>query len=190
MRRLLGAIAIVLFGCARNPAPALVPVEQDRSIAFPESFRPVPTVGTSGQPYALEGATVQALMIATSDFLPPVSRDTPCWSRRDAYVYQVLRQEDVIFIEIHPHPAACEGQFLMLDSGIRYAISADGRILRRLQAGEPEGAVLVPPLMDAGVGEGLGELDVSAAVEAPAGSSLPGVPWTHRDGGTPTDGGT
>jgi hypothetical protein len=185
MRYLLLVAAIVLFGCMRNPGHVPAPVEQDESIVFPESLGPAPVVGRPGQPYALEGATLQALMIAVNDFLPPTAKDTPCWSRREAYVYQVLRQADVIFIEIHADPAACEGRFLMLDSGVRYAISADGRILRRLQTGEPEWPVRVAPQSeDAGRGEGTPELDLSGIVEAPEGGSPAWAPWMRGDGGT------
>jgi hypothetical protein len=189
MRNLLLTAAMALAGCARNPTPSLAPMEQDRSIVFPESFGPAPVVGRPGKPLTLEGATLQALVIATNDFLSPVSKDTSCWSRRDAYVYQVLRQADVIFIEIHADPSACEGQFLMLDSGVKYAISTDGRILRRLQSGEPEGLVVAPASSDAGVREGLDKLDISNAVEAPDGSPPPRIPWRLLDGGTPIDGG-
>jgi hypothetical protein len=183
MRRLLLTAAIALTGCARNPKPFSAPLEQDMSIVFPESFGPTPVVGRPGKPYALEGATLQALMVATNDFLSPLSKEMACWSRRDAYVYQVLRQADVIFIEIHADPTACEGEFLMLDSGVRYAISTDGRILRRLQSGEPEWPGPAPASSDAGVSAGMDALDISAAVEIPKGS--PSV-----DGGIRVDGGT
>lgn len=193
MRYLPLAVAIALFGCAQNPIPTPVPVEQDESIVFPDSLGPAPVVGRPGKPYALEGAILQALMIATNDFLPPISKDTPCWGRRDAYVYQVLRQENVIFIEIHADPAACDGRFLMLDSGMRYAISVDGRILRRLQTGEPEWPARVSPSSaDAGASDGtrdggMREPDLSGIVEVPHGTSPAREPWMRGDGGTGPD---
>ncbi|KFE59773.1 hypothetical protein [Hyalangium minutum] len=189
MRNLLFVATMALVSCARTPAAPLAPLEQDESIVFPESFGAAPVVGRAGKPYSLEGVTLQALMVATQDFLAPGSKEAPCWSRPDAYVYQVLRQEDVIFIEIHADPAACEGQFLMLDSGIRYAVSVDGRILRRLRTGEPGGRSPAPTVIDAGVSSGTRELDLSGAVVAPPGTSAQGLPWRRQDGGV-GDGGT
>jgi hypothetical protein len=184
-KRLLFLVALALAGCPRNQTYPSALLEQDESIVFPESFGPTPVVGRPGRPYALEGTTLQALLIATRDFLPPPTKETPCWDRPEAYAYQVLRQGEVIFIEIHGDPAACEGRFLMLDSGWRYAISVDGRILRRLQTGEPEWATPspLPADEDAGVGDSQGELDLSGGVEVPPGSPPPRVPWRQMDGG-------
>jgi hypothetical protein len=188
MRNLLWVATVTLFSCVRTPASPVAPLEQDPSIAFPDSFGSAPVVGRTGKPYALDGATLQALMVATRDWLPSAPKDAPCWSRADAYVYQVLRQGDVIFIEMHADPAACAGQFLMLDSGVRYAISSDGRILRRLQTGEPEWREQARVPADAGVSEGSRELDLSGVVEAPPVTPSQRGPWMRQDGGT-RDGG-
>ena len=201
MRNLFLIATVALSGCTRHPPHSLALLEQDESIVFPENFGPTPVVGRPGKPFALDGVTLQALLVATNDFLPPATKDSPCWDRRDAYAYQVLRQADVIFIEIHADPAACGGSFLMLDSGWKYAISVDGRILKRLQAGEPEWPMPAPASLDAGVNQGQGALDLSGAVEVPQSSSPPRVPWRRLDGGVgsmtpiasptfPPDGGT
>lgn len=189
MRNVLFVATVVLFSCARTPAAPMAPLEQDESIVFPENFGAAPVVGRAGMPSTLEGVTLQALLVAVQDFLPPTSKESPCWSRPDAYVYQVLRQGDVVFIEIHADPAACQGQFLMLDSGIRYAVSVDGRILRRLQTGAPEGPRLTPTAADAGVDGGTKDLDLSNVVVAPPGTSAHPAPWTRQDGGVLVDGG-
>ncbi|MBN1204589.1 MAG: hypothetical protein JXB05_06660 [Myxococcaceae bacterium] len=127
-----------------------MPVEDDRSIVFPQFFeRTAVEVGTQGALYELEGVVLQAVMIAANDFLPPSAKERPCWDRQEAHRYRVIRQGNVIFIRIDEDPASCGGGYVPLDSGAKYAVSTDGRILRRVVDGEPEGP-LGPAAPDAG----------------------------------------
>jgi hypothetical protein len=139
MRWLLVALVATLVGCPRNQGRRAVPLEEDSSIIFPEFHTGAAVVsGGPGQPYVLDGVTLQALVIAANDFLPPESRERSCWNRQESYRYRVIQQAGIIFVEIGADPESCKPGPGMLDGGARYAISTDGRILRRLFDGEPE----------------------------------------------------
>jgi hypothetical protein len=139
MRKLYLLAAVILWSCVKNPAPPSVHLEEDGAIIFPRfSGSAVEVASQLGMPYEVDGATLRALIIAVNDFLPADSRAQPCWNRPESYRYRVIRQENIIFIRIHAAPSSCEGKVLMLDSGVRYAISTEGRILRRLFTGEPD----------------------------------------------------
>jgi hypothetical protein len=174
-------LALVLAGtlsCIRSPHTPRVAVENGPSIAFPPFFAYSSIeVGAPGQAYVLDGATLQAIRIAIDDFLPPGGKERPCWNRPETQRYRVIRQGDIIFVRIDEDPEACGMQYVPLDTGVRYAISTDGRILRRLLDGEPEEL----PLPGKSV-EGL----------APAVEPVPSPPssaaWDGGTGGSP-DGG-
>ncbi|RKH77679.1 hypothetical protein D7X99_30735 [Corallococcus sp. AB032C] len=102
----------------------------------------------------LDGNLLGAVQVAMEDFFPKQSKDTPCWGRPEAYRYRVIRQDDVFFILIHEAPNACSNAFICVDTGARYAVSLDGRILRRSVGAEPE-APPAPPGIDSGVLEGV-----------------------------------
>jgi hypothetical protein len=51
----------------------------------------------------------------------------------------VSREGDIIFVRISENPERCGGKYHGLDGAVRYAISKDGRILRRVFDGEPDG---------------------------------------------------
>jgi hypothetical protein len=158
MRDLLLLAAITLTSCARSPTTA--PLKEDQSIVFPEFFERVGTVvDEPGEPYDLDGVTLRAITIAANDLIPPPVKDTPCWNRPEAYRYRIIRQGDIIFVRIYANAAYCDHNFLILDSGARYAISLDGRILRRVFDGEPEGGP-TPPTPDAGDHESSGALSI------------------------------
>ncbi|RKG98746.1 hypothetical protein D7V97_32595 [Corallococcus sp. CA053C] len=189
-RQLHLLLAALLMGCVRGPRPSPVLVEDDRSIAFPEfSDDSVVELQPEQRPYVLEGALLQALMIATNDFLPPPSKDVPCQDRPEAQRYLAMRRGDLFFIHISEDPAACGKTYPALDSGAWYAISKDGRIRRRVVDGRADAPT------DAGGGD-------SQAVPAepgvaPALDSVwndPSRPWPEglRDGGSPgsSDAGT
>jgi hypothetical protein len=191
MRGSLLLAAIALSSCVRKPASHPASLEEDESIAFPNlSGADTIIMDEPGRAYELDGVTLQALTIASQDFIPSAARDQPCWNRPETYRYRVVRQEDIIFVGISVDPAACERKFLMLDSGVRYAISTDGRILRRLFTGEPDGTS-VPASLDAGRSEGSGELDLSPILGPPSGD-LPAFLRSRGrdDGGSSQDGGT
>lgn len=170
-----------LWGCVRSSAPAPARVEEDMSIHFPQFFdRAAVEVGAQGAPYELDGVTLRALAIAANDFLPPGGRNRPCEYRQEAQRYRVMRQGDIIFIYILPDYEYCGGP-MPLDGGVRYAISTDGRILRRLFDGEPE----EPPQpvdLDAG-GWVPGRPGVPSGYDEPL-KAPPSQPSEHEDGGT------
>lgn len=135
LRNLPLALTVLLSSCAlfQKPAP-----QEDTSIRFPNFHEHFATIiGEPGKPYELDGATLRAITIAANDFIPPHGRERQCWERQEAQSYRVIRQGDIIFVEIGSDPRACQGA-MPLDGGARYAISTDGRILRRLFDGEPE----------------------------------------------------
>ncbi|MFL5350619.1 MAG: hypothetical protein ACJ8AT_38090 [Hyalangium sp.] len=117
-------------------------IENDTSIAFPQFFaRPAVKVGGESVPYEVDGVTLRAIMIAANDFLPPDKKEKQCWDRQEAYQYRVIRQGDILFVDISEDIQYCGLKYVSVDSGAQYAISSDGRILRRLIGAEPEGPV-------------------------------------------------
>lgn len=183
-RRLPHLAALFLMSCVRNPLPqAPTAEEEDRTITFPDFDAPAPVkVGVQEQPYELDGVMLRAITIAANDYIPPGSKSRSCWDRQAAQSYRVVRQGEIIFVSIEADVSACKLDALLLDNGMRYAISSDGRILRRLATGEPDGSPRTRPA-DAGVQEYSGELVPDSLV----GSTLlgdPGVtPPLGRDGG-------
>jgi hypothetical protein len=132
-------ICITIAGCIRGLSPQLADVENDRSIVFPQFFERTPIeIAEPGQTYQLDGVTLRALAIAANDFLPPDGANVPCVRRQEAHVYRVIRQADIIFIRIDENPGHCGLEYGGLDSGAKYAISTDGRILRRVLDGMDE----------------------------------------------------
>jgi hypothetical protein len=133
-------LALMLSHCVRGASSSPVPVEDDKSIVFPPFFEQdaVGVEGVRGKPYELDGETLRALSIAANDFLPSHIQDPACWNKQEAQFYRVIRQGDIFFVSIRENPAHCGLSSPALDSGAKYAISADGRILRRVLDGQPE----------------------------------------------------
>jgi hypothetical protein len=141
VQRIALVLAVTLMGCGylRSLFPHRVPVEDDRSITFPQFYEHAPVeVGAGGASYELDGEMLRALVIASNDYLPPDARDLPCADRKEAQFYRVIRQGNVIFVYIHENFAYCGRQYPVRHDGAKYAISTDGRILRRLLGGQPE----------------------------------------------------
>ncbi|MFL5356787.1 hypothetical protein [Archangium sp.] len=140
MRNLPLVLAAILSSCVRSPFPPPGPVADDTSIALPRFYdRPTVAVGEGSKYYfELDGEMLRAVAIATSDFLPPRTRKTSCGNRLEGQRYIVTRQGDIIFVYIYEDSDYCGGKYAALDSGVKYAISKDGRILRRVFDGEPE----------------------------------------------------
>jgi hypothetical protein len=139
MRNLAIWTLIFSSGCLLFPGSQPASREEDESIRFPDFRERFATiVGEQGQPYDLDGVTLQAITIAATDFIPSSAKDQQCELRQESHRYRVIRQGNIIFVSIYANPAACGGKLLMLDWGAKYAISTDGRILRRLFDGEPE----------------------------------------------------
>lgn len=142
LRSLFLVSGLTLCGCMKAHRPALV--EAEPSLGFPSSFD-TRIVVAEGRAYELDGAVLRALSLATTDFLPPTTPSTPCWDRPESHRYRILREQDVIFIRIDEDPGACGRQVPALHSGAKYAIHADGRLLRRILDGEPEQGLKVDP---------------------------------------------
>jgi hypothetical protein len=105
---------------------------QDRSIKMPRFDASTKTE------WVIDGVTLQALRIAADDFLPPSDQSRQCSDTQAAHDYEVIRDGDIIFIRIAENPERCGRKHPALDGAARYAISTDGRILRRVLDGEPE----------------------------------------------------
>jgi hypothetical protein len=173
-KTLLLALAAILPGCVRTASPRPVAVENDTSIVFPRFFgQPAIEVGAGGGLHEFDGVTLRAIMIAANDYLPPSDEERPCWKRQEAQRYRVIRQGDIVFVHIEEDPEFCGLQYISLDSDVRYALSSDGRILRRVFAGGIEGA-LVPEPSDAG----------ERALPAQPSATPAEPPSTSQDGGT------
>lgn len=117
-----------LFGCTCVSKP-LQPEYQDSSIQLPIFNYDLP-LDTD-----LDGYTLQAIRIAANDFLEPDPAGLPCESKQASHRYRALRQGEVIFVRIDYKPESCGQSVRMLDAGATYAISVDGRILRREKDG-------------------------------------------------------
>jgi hypothetical protein len=132
-------LCIAIAACIRSLSPQLEDVENDRSILFPQFFERTPVgIAEPGQTYEFDGVTLRALAIAANDFLPPDGANVPCVERREAHVYRIIRQGDILFIRIDENPGYCGRKYGRLDSGAEYAISTGGRILRRVLDGWDE----------------------------------------------------
>jgi hypothetical protein len=183
-RNLSIGLAVILTGCVRPPSPRPVLLENDRSIVFPQFYeQPAVHVGTGGIPYEFDGTILQAVMIAANHFRPPSAEEQPCRARQEAYRYRIIRQGDIIFVDISEDLEFCGLDSISLDSGATYAISADGRILRRTTGAHPD-RILSPASPDAG-GQGIpnepGPLPTLGAPQDLPSRPLPLEPY---DGGT------
>jgi hypothetical protein len=104
---------------------------------FPQFFeQEAVRIGSDERPYEFDGAMLRALTVATNDFLPPDDKRPPCRSGQ-ALKYRVIRQGEIIFISLYEDLSACGVAYAAADSGAKYAISTDGRILRRVVDGQP-----------------------------------------------------
>lgn len=184
MRGIPLVLAVTLSGCVRPPYPYSTPTEDDPSITFPQFFaQDAEVVGSSKAPYELDGAMLRALMIAANDFAPPSGQDLPCSRKQVANSYRVIRQGDIIFVHVREDPQACGRQYPSFDSGAKYAISNDGRILRRILDGQPTG-LFEPTLLDGGdIGEPA-EPGVLPGFDTPARGAADSGPLEWSDGGT------
>lgn len=179
MKNLLILVALLCASCALFARPP----QEDKSIKFPsfhESFATI--VGKQGQPYELDGVTLRAISIAANDFIPPGHKSRSCWDRQESHSYRVIRQGDVIFVQISSDPASCKQDGMVLDGGVKYAISTDGRILRRLFDGEPEN--FSPDSQEAEQKVTGGSYFPASKVGGVWAETAPGLPASWFDGGT------
>lgn len=183
MKNLPLLLAVSLYSCLRSPSPPPEQVEDDKSIRFPRFFEQQATrVGARDDPYELDGLTLRAIQIAANDFLPPGDKNPPCEYRQEAHHYRVIRQGDIVFVYIYEDPAYCGFSSPALDSGAKYASSAEGRILRRVIDGQPE-EPFEPVDLDAG-GWVPARPGVSSGHEERGKTPSRASPPEPRDGGT------
>lgn len=124
------ALLVAPMLCVRKPPDWYA--HQDRSIRVP-AFDARTKLDTT-----IDGPTLQAIRLAAEDYAPPTSEPRACAHTQAAQLYKVSHQGDIIFVQVSRNPEACGGQGLALDAAARYAISRDGRILRRVLDGEPD----------------------------------------------------
>lgn len=137
--RHLIAVALLLSGCVRKPEQFSTPAGHDRSIIFPLSVgRGLIKVEAREATYDLDGEVLRALMIAGNDYIPPGISNPPCWARLEALKYRFTRRGDIIFVYIDEDFEYCGTKLRPMHSGAKYAISKDGRILRRVIDGIDE----------------------------------------------------
>ena len=141
----------------------------------------------------IDGPTLRALQIATHDFFPTWGPLRACIDTPEAHKYYALRRGNIIYVAIAPDPDYCGRTHAVFDAGVRYAISIDGRILRRLLDGEPGSNATDEEdmeLQDSGsvlLDAGAMDIDVTPSVDAQ--SDFPplrdGGPGPTPDGGLP-----
>jgi hypothetical protein len=132
-RTLIISVAILLSGCIRKPQQFATPSENDTSVLFPVSVgRGLVEIEAEKATYDLDGEILRALMIAGSDYIPSGIRNPPCWARLESLDYRFTRRGDVIFVYVSEDFAHCGSKLIPMHSGAKYAISKDGRILRRV----------------------------------------------------------
>jgi hypothetical protein len=158
----------------------MVALENDPSIVFPRFFDRAPVeVGGGGEVYELDGVVLRALIIAANHRFPPASQEQPCLRRREAHQYRVIHRGDIIFVRIDQDLEFCGLDYIIsLDSGVTYAISTDGRILRRIFDGDPVELEPLNPVPATPQGPQDGGTD-------PGGPGLPPTPSPGRDAGSP-----
>ena len=137
----------------------------------------------------IDGPTLRALQVATHDFFPSWGPLRACIDTPEAHKYYAVRRAEVVYVAIVQDPSACGRAYASLDSGVRYAISIEGRILGRLLDGEPEAGAI--PEDTANGAESVVQEEVTAEIDV---TVPPGVPVhfpVSPDGGAPSsDGGT
>jgi hypothetical protein len=101
------------------------PPKQDLSIQLPVFDS---TLHTEAD---LDGYVFQAIRIAANDYLGRDTAESSCDRQQSSYGYRASRSGDIVFVRIDFKPENCGGDIDMLDGGATYAISVDGRILRR-----------------------------------------------------------
>jgi hypothetical protein len=131
MRNLPLLTLLLLVTCVRNPVAHPPPSEYDESIRFPKALDSGGAwLGKSNERVRIDGAIVQAMMVAAKDFIPSSGR-SGCFTKPGDFLYDVIREGDIIFVAISPDYFSCESGTGPLDWGAVYAISTDGRILRK-----------------------------------------------------------
>ena len=79
----------------------------------------------------LDGQTLQAIRIAADNLLDADPKVQACEDKQSSYRYRAMRKGDVIFVRITYKPENCGHAVRVMDGGATYAVSADGKLLRR-----------------------------------------------------------
>jgi hypothetical protein len=139
MRKLPLLTVLLLITCVRSQVSPPPRPQYDESIKFPKALQSGGAIlGKTNEKLIIDGAIVQAIMIAAKDFIPPSSGGDDCFTKPGDFDYDVFRDGDIIFVEISPNYYSCERGPWPMDWGAKYAISTDGRILRRAPSDEPD----------------------------------------------------
>jgi hypothetical protein len=140
----------------------------------------------------IDGPMFRALRVAADDFFPAWGPPRACIDTPEAYKYYAVQRGETIYVAILQEPGYCGRAYSSLDSGARYAISMDGRILRRMLDGEPDVVTFEDGgLKDGGSATALldgGAAEIDVTVPPDVQVSFPvftdaGGPWS--DAGTP-----
>jgi hypothetical protein len=158
LRGLFLLASVALAGCAHGPCKALSNlfgcdcVRQQEQPEFEDIRVQLPVFdSTLAVDTDLDGYTLQAIRIAADDLLDPDPVAVPCGDRQTSHRYRARREGDIIFVRIEFKPENCGRSFGVLDGGATYAISVDGRILRRsIDSLEPHQDTSVSPDMPQG----------------------------------------
>ncbi|PTL83189.1 hypothetical protein [Vitiosangium sp. GDMCC 1.1324] len=140
-RKLIVVIALALSSCIRKWEPFSTRPEQDRTVIFPLSVGSgLVEIKPQEETYELDGEVLRALMLVSNDLFPPDTSklELPCRFKPQAHTFRFARRGDVIFVYVNEDLAYCGRTTPALDSGAKYAISKDGRILRRVLDGLDE----------------------------------------------------
>lgn len=176
-KRLLLLPIVIALGCI-HPRDWFQP--QDSSIqmlSYDSIFAGTP----------IDGSMLKALKIAADNFFSARGTARACIDTPEAHRYYAVRSGEIIYVAIVQDPAYCGRAYHSLDSGVRYAISVDGRILRRLLDGEPdlyapEDGGAEPVILDGGTAAIDVTVPPDARVSFPV-SADAGIP--SPDAGTP-----
>jgi hypothetical protein len=137
--------------CAWRPAPLSTPAENDDSIIFPLSVgREFVEVAPQKNTYQMEGEVLRALMVATNDYFTPAAFNGPCWARPEAHTFRFTRRDNVVFVYVEENWDMCDRKSFPIHSGAKYAISTEGRILRRVTGSEPDHGIWRLKMSDGG----------------------------------------
>lgn len=161
-----------------------------------EAWRNDLSIGMPGYDAIMEGTTIdgpvlRALQTAAADFFPATGGPRACTDTQEAHKFYAARRGPIIYVAIVQDPVYCGRTYRSLDSGARYAIGVDGRILRRLLDGEPALSAPKESDSDAGVLDG-GAAAIDVTIPSDAQVNFPPPLDASRpipDGGRPDSGG-
>jgi phosphatidylserine decarboxylase len=186
MKRVLLLLVVALSSCVRSRDFREIVSEDGKTIVFPDFSSGGSNSTAQGQ--SIDGVTLRALTVISQDLFPAGDKELPCWEKIDGYDYRVVRQAEITFVYVFLSPARCGRKVLAFDSGVKYAVHVDGRILRRVFEDEPHEhpEELLP---DAGVSGAFREPGLPSILQGPTDDPSRHLPPAWLDGGVRLDGG-